>query len=341
MNRIKRMAIFSFILLLILNIVGCNTIVNRINRIISREKKNDLGTESQQSEKYINPEIQVSEVNVTLYFKHYLVDHLVPEKRTAQKGKQPIEYVVVEELLKGPMQVDRVAIMPPDVKVLDVTRKGDTVFVNLSEEFTKDIDITVLPGMDKLPEEQMPYTLARMKQLSIYSIVNSLTELDGVNRVKILVNNRSLTYDEIGADLIASELPNVDINAPIMAIARKKGVILSPDDAVREVFTALNEGPDWNRVDAFLARVNSDGSERPSIEELQKTYLAYVSALEFQDGFIEGEEIKPDGEAFVTVTYAIKYANGKKESRENDIFRVVNEEGIWKVRLPGFFENVD
>ena len=41
-----------------------------------------------------------------------------------------------------------------------------------------------------------------MKQLSIYSIVNSLTELDGVNRVKILVNNRSLTYDEIGADLV-------------------------------------------------------------------------------------------------------------------------------------------
>ncbi len=339
MKKIKKAIIFSFfIVLILLSIMGCNSI---INRIIFHEGKNDPGMEDKQDEKYINPEIQINEVDITLYFKHYLVDYLVPEKRRAEKGRQPIEFVIVDELLKGPMQVDRVAIMPPNVKVMDVTRKGDTVFVNLSEEFTKDIDLTVLPGMDKLPEEQKPNVLAKMKQLSIYSIVNSLTELDGVNRVKILVNNRALTYDEIGADLIASELPSVDINAPIMAIARKKGFILSPDDVVREVFTALNEGPDWNRVDAFLARVNSDGSERPSIEELEKTYLAYVSALEFEDGFIEGEEIKPDGEAFVTATYAIKYANGKKESRENELFRVVNEEGIWKLRLPDFFGNAD
>ena len=124
-----------------------------------------------------------------------------------------------------------------------------------------------------------------------------------------------------------------------MAITRNKGSILSPADAIREVFTALNEGPDWNRIDAFLTRVNPDGSERPSIEELQKSYTAYVSALEFQDDFIEGEEIKPDGEAFVAVTYAIRYANGKKESREGDLFRVINEEGIWKLKLPGFFES--
>ncbi len=336
MNRLKKVTVFSFIILILLGVMGCNSI---LDRIISREGRNDLDTDNKQDEKYINPEIQISEVDVTLYFKHYLVDYLVPEKRKAQKGKQSIEYVIVNEILKGPMQVERVAIMPSNVKVMDVTRKGDTVFVNLSEEFTQDIDLTALPGMDRLPEEQKPNVLAKMKQLSIYSIVNSLTELDGVNRVKILVNNRSLTYDEIGAELIASELPNVDVDAPVMAITRNKGSILSPADAIREVFTALNEGPDWNRIDAFLTRVNPDGSERPTIEELQKSYTAYVSALEFQDDFIEGEEIKPDGEAFVAVTYAIRYANGKKESREGDLFRVINEEGIWKLKLPGFFES--
>ena len=35
------------------------------------------------------------------------------------------------------------------------------------------------------------------------------------------------------------------------------------------------------------------------------------------------KRLNPMGEAFVTVTYAIKYANGKKESRENELFRVV------------------
>ena len=68
--------------------------------------------------KYINPEIQISEVDVTLYFKHYLVDYLVPEKRKSSKRKQSIEYVSVNEILKGPMQVERVAIMPSNVKVM-------------------------------------------------------------------------------------------------------------------------------------------------------------------------------------------------------------------------------
>jgi hypothetical protein len=231
--------------------------------------------------------------------------------------------------------------MPPNVKLLDVTRKGDTVFVNVSEEFKGDIDLTLL-GKNNVPEDQKENALAQMKRLSVYSIVNSLTELDGVNRVKILVNNRALTYEEMGAELIALQAPNISKDTPMMAIVRNKSFILSPSEAVRQVFVSLTEEPQWERVDAFLARKNADGRERLSIDELQKIYLAYIAALEFDNNkFILSEEIKPDGEAFVTVTYAIKYANGKKESRDSDFLRVVNEEGIWKVRVPNFLTNVE
>jgi len=296
---------------------------------------------NKQQEKHINPLPQISEVSITLYFKHYLADYLVPEKRTAQKGNQSLEYVVVSELLKGPTKFERVAVMPPNDKLLDVTRKGDTVFVNVSEEFKGDIDLTLL-GKNNVSEDQKENALAQMKRLSVYSIVNSLTELDGVNRVKILVNNRALTYEEMGAELIALQAPNISKDTPMMAIVRNKSFILSPSEAVRQVFVSLTEEPQWERVDAFLARKNADGRERLSIDELQKIYLAYIAALEFDNNkFILSEEIKPDGEAFVTVTYAIKYANGKKESRDSDFLRVVNEEGIWKLRLPNFLTNVE
>ena len=336
MHSLKRLSIVAFILTITIIFIGCNTI---FDRIIFFNRRGDLGDKQQQ--KYINPEPQISEVDVTLYFKHYLADYLVPEKRAVQKGSQSIEYVVVSELLKGPTKFERVAVMPPNVKVLDVTRNGDTVFVNLSEEFRGNIDLAAV-RKDNVPEEQKENVLAQMKRLCIYSIVNSLTELDGVNRVKILVNNRALTYEEMGAELIASQTVNVEKNTPVMALTRNKNFILSPSEAVRQVFNSLVGEPDWERIDAFLARKNADGSERPPIEEIQKVYSAYVAGLEFDsNNFIMSEEIKPDGEAFVTVTYAIKNANGKKESRDSDVLRVVNEEGIWKLRLPGFFTKVE
>ena len=330
----RRLSILVFILVIVVVLVGCNTV---FDRIMFFNRRNDSKTKQEQ--KYINPEPQISQVNVTLYFKHYLADYLVPEKRMVQKGSQSIEYVIVSELLKGPT-FERVAVMPPNVKLLDVTRNGDTVFVNLSEEFRGDIDLAAV-RKDNVPEDQKESVLAQMKRLCIYSIVNSLTELDGVNRVKILVNNRALTYEEMGIELIASQTANVAKDTPVMALTRNKNFILTPSEVVKQVFDSLVGEPDWERIDAFLARKNADGSERLPIEEIQKIYSAYVAGLEFDsDNFIMSEEIKPDGEAFVTVTYAIKYANGKKESRDSDVLRLVNEDGIWKLRTPDFFTAV-
>jgi len=331
MHGSRRLSVLVFILIIIIILSGCNTI---FDRIIFFNRRND--SENKQEEKYINPEPQISQVEVTLYFKHYLADYLVPEKRVVQKGSQSIEYVIMSELLKGPT-FERVAVMPPSVKLLDVTRNGDTVFVNLSEEFTGDIDLAAM-HKETVPEDKKEGVLAQMKRLCVYSIINSLTELDGVNRVKILVNNRALTYEEMGIELIATQTANVGKDTPVMALTRNKNFILTPSEAVRQVFDSLVGEPDWERIDAFLARKNTDGSERPPIEEVQKIYSAYVAGLEFDsENFIMSEEIKPDGEAFVTVTYAIKYANGKKESRDSDVLRLVNEDGIWKLRSPDFF----
>ncbi len=339
MGRVKKAMLLTIIIPMLFSLIGCNSIFD-FDRMWFDNNERDTDIEKMQEDHYINPELQTSEINITLYFKHYLADYLVPEKRETQKGKYSVEYVIVDELLKGPVQFERVPVMPSNVKVLDVSRKGDTVFVNLSEEFSGNVDLTKLPDKEKVPEDKKDEVLAEMKRLSIYSIVNSLTELEGVNRVKILINNRALTYEEMGAEIMAKGLVNVDADTPIMAITRSKDYILSPIKAVEQVFTGLTGEPDWERVDAFLARRNGDSSERMSIEEIKKVYSAYISALEIDKDFVLEEEIKPDGEAFVTVTYAIKFANGKKENRENDFLKIINEEGIWKVILPDFFTNI-
>ena len=87
-----------------------------------------------------------------------------------------------------------------------------------------------------------------------------------------------------------------------------------------------------------IPTIKGDGQQNqlPSKEELASLWSALVSGIELDDKFILDEEIKPDGRAFVTVSYTINFASGKKEKMHRDTIVVVNEDNIWKVKLPEF-----
>lgn len=326
--------------IIILSMTACSVIDNYID---NRQEKENTEENQGGSEKVltIDPDPHPQEREVTLYFKHKYFDYLVPETRKVVHEKQTYEQLVVEELIKGPAAHDRVSIMPPEVKVLDVSQKGETVFVNLSEEFNNPIDLTELYGKADIPEDRIAKVQAEMKRLAIYSIVNTLTELDGVNQVKILVNNRAISYQDLGQEL--AELMNIgeqNSSAALVALHRDKDYILSPADSVRLVFEGLVGEPKWDQVYSLLASETMSRKDLPSKEELQKLWPALISSLELEANFIKDEEIKPDGNAFVTVSYTVNYTSGAQEKRERDLITVVSENGIWKVKMPQFMEGI-
>lgn len=83
----------------------------------------------------------------------------------------PLERFVVEELIAGPSgQVEGVfPSVNPETKVVNVTTKDGICYVNLNESF--------LTVVNNVPTE-----------VSVYAIVNSLMELNNVNKVQILIN---------------------------------------------------------------------------------------------------------------------------------------------------------
>ncbi|HZJ57577.1 MAG TPA: GerMN domain-containing protein, partial [Clostridia bacterium] len=280
---------------------------------------------------------------ITLYFKHRFSDYLVPEIRMAVRDKQSLEQLLVEELLKGPSQHDRTPIMPLGVEVLDVTRKGETVFVNLSKEFTEDINLSEIPGKEEIPEEKRPIVKAEMKRLGIYSIVDSLTELEGVNQVKFLVENRAISYADMDGELEKLMFPESGeledeqySNAVLVALARDRSYILTPSKSVELVFEGLVGEPKWDRIYPLLAKETMGKDNLPTKEELAGLWSAVVGNIELENVFIVDEEIKPDGRAFVTVSYNVNFTSGKKEKMRGDMISVVDEENIWKVKLPDF-----
>ena len=61
---------------------------------------------------------------------------------------------------------------------------------------------------------------AEMKRLAAYSIVNSLTMLDGVNLVKLMVNNM-LSYRDMGTELLLEEGSELDLDSPYGCFAKE------------------------------------------------------------------------------------------------------------------------
>ncbi len=80
----------------------------------------------------------------------------------------PLEQLVVEQLIEGPKQAGNQAVIPADTRLLSISVTDNICYLNFSREF-----MTAVPVED-------PW-------LTIYALVNSLTDLKTVTRVQIAV----------------------------------------------------------------------------------------------------------------------------------------------------------
>lgn len=118
-------------------------------------------------------------VNLNLYFANKNGDKLRNQSTVIEyNANVALEKVVVEQLIAGPSEKDYYPTIPKDTKLMSITSKDGVCYVNLDTGFTAQ-------GYDVLGT------------VTIYSIVNSLTELPEISSVQILVNGEtSITYKD-------------------------------------------------------------------------------------------------------------------------------------------------
>jgi len=119
------------------------------------------------------------EVTLQLYFANADGTALVPVSRKVEYNTNiSLEKLVMEQLIGGPEGNEANPTINPATKVINVTVNDGTCYVNLDQTFLTQV-----------------YTVS--SEVTIYSIVNSLVELDNVNKVQILVNGESeISYRE-------------------------------------------------------------------------------------------------------------------------------------------------
>lgn len=135
------------------------------------EKIGDIGSEKVELNPYIEP-YKKDSIKVKLYFSDENAMGLCEEERDIEVNeKQSVEMRIVEELINGPNDERLVKDIPEETKINDIKTENGICYVDLSKEF-----ISQHNGG------------STGELLTIYAIVNSLTELDYVKQVQFLID---------------------------------------------------------------------------------------------------------------------------------------------------------
>ena len=118
-------------------------------------------------------------VEVTLFFVNRDGTALRRERRELSLGiTDPLFKAVVNALISGPNSSDAIATIPAGTVLKDIFVKNGVCYVDFNAEFQKNY----LGG-------------ETLEKLTIYSIVNSLCSISGINKVQILIDGKRVdTY---------------------------------------------------------------------------------------------------------------------------------------------------
>lgn len=113
---------------------------------------------------------------ISLYFKNKTTDELLPEGRLIDVKlllNEPYK-TLMQLLIEGPKNEKLEKLIPDGTKINKIELKNDILYIDLSKEFIENHK-----GGEILESN------------TIYSIVNTMTELTEVNGVKILIDGKA------------------------------------------------------------------------------------------------------------------------------------------------------
>ena len=135
---------------------------------------------------------------LTLYFASANGLSTVAETREVYYSRNVSkERLVIEQLIKGPESNELLSAIPSGTKLNSITVSEDGVCI-------VNFDATIETTITGITEN-----------VTVYSIVNSLTELDNIKSVKILVNGETPHISNVDADLSSSISRNEEIIATV------------------------------------------------------------------------------------------------------------------------------
>ena len=184
--------IFLLLVIAVLVIFGYPIFNKFIVPVWERYKEKSIITQEipyqEEEKKEVQPELIEEMVEVNLYFSDSQAMYLVPEKRKIPQTPS-LARQVVSELINGPKNSDFYPTIPEGTIVNEVYIVDDIAYIDLSEEIFKNHS----GGSSG-------------ELMTVYSIVNTLTEILPIKGVQILVEGNEMK----------SLAGHIDISMPLL-----------------------------------------------------------------------------------------------------------------------------
>lgn len=159
------------VLLIVISFSGCN--------IKEKENVNDNTDQTM--------DMQMEEREILLYFANSQAQLVVPEYRKIKVEKDindaDFARIVLEELIKGPEDENLYKTIPEEVKILNIEIQEDTILIDFSKEM-----------------HTKHWGGAAGEDMTISSLVNTMTELKGIKRVLPSVEGVALNIEHMIVD---------------------------------------------------------------------------------------------------------------------------------------------
>jgi len=157
--------VFTMLLIIVLFLSGCRLINDKNNH-------ND---------------VELTDVEIILYFGDSQAMYVVPEKRiisiNQDVSKEEYLKLIVEELIKGPKNDELYPTIPSETKVLNIELEDDLVYLDFSKEM-----------------QTKHWGGAAGENMTLLSLANTMTEIEYIERVIPSVEGTALNIEHVIVD---------------------------------------------------------------------------------------------------------------------------------------------
>lgn len=239
---------------------------------------------------------------ITSTIKLYFTNNgkLVIENRLVTTKDMIFEKVIVEELINGPRNQTLIATMPPSVRILSIETIEKICYVNFSKEYIENVK------WDELEED-----------IIIWSLVNSLTQLDYIQKVQILVEGEKIDF------------PHSDFS--------RNQPFTRNDDLVekRDVthFTILKDFLDslkMERYDKAYSMLDKGSTMRIGFQEFREIMSVYIKELrDYEIGLFNTQKFSD--RVIISIKYLKSDSGGQIQLYQE--WKLIEENGEIKIVL--------
>lgn len=272
-----------------------------------------------------DPDItSTQEEHAVLYFGDSTGNYLVPEFRLIDRpANQSVEEYIVKALVEGPDDElgGKQVLINPDCKVTSVKDSADILTITLNRNF---MDWSFLGVKDDAE-------VARLKNLAVSSIVNSLVEATGYSKIQLLVDKENIG---VGTRLLAKEIGMVgEADEVLGPIGWRGDIILDAERTVSVLLSSIQKG-DVDVAYSLIAYFDKEQAPKPSTNSFEQV-LKEMPVIEGYQIF--GFSPNPQNKhCRVIVSYVLRTDDARTLTRESVPVELVRENDVWKMKYSEF-----